>query len=141
MKLITSILILVLLSNKSLKAQSVGVSDTLAYLKAIEANKSQYVGKPFSLLQDSLKIGIKFFSPFAANTAYIDRETSTSFAFYFPQSSGDHYLSYPRLEIDWQYPLNARESNVLFDNSNGAWTSTTIFFYSIGIIANIKVIE
>ena len=85
-----------------IKAQTYGVPDTLSYLQSIVANKAQFTGQPFSVLLDSLKIQIKFFSPFGAIPHDKNKETSTSFAFYFPQTEDEMYLTYPKLRISWQ---------------------------------------
>lgn len=118
------------------------VPDTLVYLQSIVANKSQFIGRPFSVLMDSLKIQIKFFSPFGAIHYDKNKETSTSFAFYFPHTSDEMYLTYPKLEIYWQPYLNASQSDILWENNNGGgWSPTVAAFYATGIIADIKVRE
>ncbi len=43
---------------KNVNAQTTGVPDTLAYLQSIAANKSQYIGQPFSKLMDRLTLPI-----------------------------------------------------------------------------------
>ena len=57
MKNILIILIVLTGSLKQLNAQT-GVHDTLAYLQTIVANKSQYIGQPFSKLMDRLTLPI-----------------------------------------------------------------------------------
>lgn len=51
------ILIVLITSLKQLNAQT-GVPDTLAYLQSIAANKSQFIGQPFSKLIDRLTLPI-----------------------------------------------------------------------------------
>ncbi len=123
------------------KAQNYGVPDTLAYLQSIVTNKAQFIGRPFSKLQDSLKIQIKFFSPFARIHHDKTKETSTSFSFYFPQDGlDDFYLTYPSLEIYWHPYLNATQSDILWEDTNGGgWSTSVINFYANGIISDIKV--
>ena len=95
MKKIIILLFIALFAITKSNAQTTAVTDTLAYLKSIEANKALYIGQPFSVLMDSLKINIKFFSPFASIPYDKNKETSTSFSFYFPQNAEEIYLTYP----------------------------------------------
>lgn len=134
--------VLSVLKIGKIKAQPFGVADTLAYIQTIANNKTFYIGKPFSVLMDSLKIQIRFFSPFASIPYAIAKETSTSFSFYFPQTTDDFYLSYPKLEIYWKPYLNAYQSGILWENHNGGgWSPAVSTFYANGIIADIKVRE
>jgi len=138
--LLVTIICSTLLTN--LKAQIYGVPDTLAYLNSIEAKKAQFIGQPFSNLADSLKIQIRFFSPFANISYDKTKETSTTFSFYFAQSIDEHYLSYPRLKISWQPYLNATQSDSLWESNNGGgWTLAVASFYANAIISDIKVVE
>lgn len=127
---------------KSANAQTYGVSDTLAYLQTIIANKSQFINKPFSVLRDSLKVEVKYFHP-RRNIHYdISKETSTRFSFYFPQNADDLYLAYPYLEVYWQTPLNAAQSDTLWKiNGGGGWSSAVAAFYVNGIIKDIQIRE
>ncbi len=122
-------------------AQTSIVPDTLAYLQTIVANKSQYIGQPFSSLLNSLQIQIKHFSPFGSIPHDKSKETSTSFAFYFSQSTDDHYLSYPRLKISWLPYLDNNQAHILYNQYDGHWVSAVAAYYSGGIIADIKVAE
>lgn len=137
MKKIILIMLIIAFSTKT-KAQ---VPDTLAYLNSIVANKAQYIGQPFSILKNNLQIQIKFFSPFASISYDKSKETSTSFSFYFPQIGiNDFYLTYPKLEIYWQIPLNASQSDILWEaNNGGGWSTSVANFYANGLIADIKV--
>lgn len=135
-------ILLILAGTKSLNAQTAGVPDTLAYLQSIVANKSHFIGQPFSVLRDSLKIQIKFFSPFASIPHDRSKETSTSFAFYFPLTAEEIYLTYPKLEIYWQPYLDCNQSHMLYSNNNGGgWSSAVSAFYVNGTIADIKLRE
>lgn len=118
------------------------VPDTLAYLQSIVANKSQFIGHPFSVLMDSLKIQIKFFAPFSGMHYDTTKETSTSFSFYLPQGVSDLYLSYPRLDIIWYPYLNAVESGSLHSQYRTVgWAPAIASFYSSGIIKDIVILE
>ncbi|HWC55198.1 MAG TPA: hypothetical protein VG676_16550 [Chitinophagaceae bacterium] len=135
-----SVVVLVM-GTKNSDAQT-GVPDTLTYLQTIVANKANYIGQPFSTLLDTLQIQVKFFSPFAAIHYDKNKETSTSFAFYFPQTEDEMYLTYPCLEIYWQTYLNMNQSLSLYNfNNGGGWTTAVYNFYKNAIIKDIKVRE
>jgi len=135
------ILIIAVISLSKANAQT-NIPDTLAYMKTIVANKAQFIGKPFSVLYDSLKIQIKFFSPFAHITYNIYKETATRFGFYFPLSVDDMYLTYPLLRISWQPYLDIQQARTMYNTNNGGgWSSDVLSHYATGIIADIKVIE
>lgn len=141
-KIILIISILITGFAINVNAQTPQVTDTLAYLQSIVYNKSAFIGKPFSVLMDSLQIQIKFFSPFAGISYDKSQETSTSFSFYFPQTADEIYLTYPSLEIYWHSPLNAEQSNLLYNEYNGGgWAPPVAAFYSTGIIADINIQE
>ena len=135
------VILLILITMVYVKETKAQVPDTLAYIQSVVANKAQFIGQPFSVLMDSLKIQIKFFSPFAAIPHDKNKETSTSFSFYFPQDGlEDFFLTYPKLEVIWQTPLNATLCDALWEaNNGGGWTSTVAAFYANGIVADIKV--
>jgi hypothetical protein len=136
------IMLLVIATTNSLKAQTSGVPDTLAYLQSIVANKAQFVGQPFSTLMDSLQIQIKFYFPFASLPYDKAKETSTSFAFYFPPTAEEVYLTYPHLEIYWQLPPDAEQSRTLRSQYRSiGWNLQIANHYSSKIIADIKVRE
>ena len=140
MKKIILILTITIFS-KNINAQ-IGVPDTLTYLNSIVANKNIYVGQPFSVLYNVLSIQVKFFQPFAAIHYDKNKETSTSFSFYFPLTIDDMYLAYPKLEIYWQSNLNINQSGLLYSQNNGGGWDTTVYnFYKNAIIADIKVKE
>lgn len=115
-------------------------TDTLAYLQTIVANKSQYIGRPFHDLADTMKLQFKFFSPIAAIHYDKTKETSTSFGFYFPQTADDIYLTYPSLDIYWQLYLNADQSSALYSQYNGGGWNTAVYdCYKNAIIKDIQV--
>ena len=135
-----STLIVSAIFSKEIKAQT-GVPDTLVYLKTIEANKTKYIGKPFSVLLADLQIQIKHFMPNTDIIHDIRKETSTSFGFYYPQNSDEMYLAYPRLRIIWQTPLDITLSDNLRNIYRGSWNQLSILLYSNSIIADIKIRE
>lgn len=130
------------LLSLNMKAQVNPVTDTLAYLQTVIANKAQFIGQPFSKLSDSLRIQIKFFSP-SGDIPYDRRkETSTRFGFCFPAIADEIYLTYPSVRVIWQSPLNAVQSDIIYDNNNGGgWNATSSAFYSTGIIRDIQLVE
>ncbi|MFD2575279.1 hypothetical protein ACFSPU_02975 [Haoranjiania flava] len=114
------IILMVLFITKGINAKT-GVPDTLAYLNQIKANKAYYIGKPFSVLLDSLRPSIIFFSPISWNSAYKDKETSTKFYFIKPEYMED-FGSY-NFEIKWVTPLNRTSSDQIFSSGQyaGQW--------------------
>ena len=123
------------------KAQTVPpISDTLTYLQSIVNNKAYFIGHPFSVLMDSLQIQIKFFSPFAKIHHDNNKETSTSFSFYFPITHEEMYLTYPKLEVFWQPYLNINQSLIFYNQFRSVgWNPTIKSHYSSGIITDIRV--
>jgi len=141
-KIILIIIIFFTAIIKNANAQSSGVPDTLAYLQSIVANKSKYIGKPFSVLMNSLQIQIKFFSPVASISYNKNLETSTLFSFIFPRNSEEIYLTYPSLEIYWKPYLNAVQSELLYSQSRSVgWYPAVEGFYGNALISDIKVLE
>ena len=126
--------------SQETKAQTYGVPDTLVYLQSIVANKAHFIGQPFSVLIDSLKIQIKYFGPNSGIVYDVSKETSTSFGFRTPQNAEEIYLTYPHLLVYWQPCLNANQSRILYNTTVG-WTSTIAAFYATGIIADIQIRE
>ncbi len=129
------------LINNKVIAQTTGVSDTLAYLQTIVANKSQYIGQPFSVLLGNLQVSIKYFTPFGSLSQDITKETSTEFSFYFPQTASGIYLTYPSLRISWEPYLDNINAHSLFNQYNGGWFSPVLLHYSTAVIADIQIRE
>ncbi|MGB3115483.1 MAG: hypothetical protein WBB11_04605 [Ferruginibacter sp.] len=115
----------------------------MAYLQSIVANKANYIEYPFSLLKSNLQIEIKFFQPFAAIHFDKNKETSTSFVFYFPPSQEEIYLIYPCVEIYWQTPLDITQFDEIRRNNNnrGQWNSSSEANYSNAIVKDIQIRE
>ena len=93
------IIVITFLLTHTLHAQTIPVTDTLGYLKSIYANKSQFIGKPFSNLLDSLKINIVYFGTNAGITSDKSKETSSAFYFIIPEYFEDFASRY--IEIYW----------------------------------------
>lgn len=130
-----------LISSAKLNAQ---VPDTLVYLQNIIANKTQFIGHPFSKLFDSLNLNIqiKYFHPRRGAISNSNKEMYTAFAFYYPAIAEDVYLTYPCLEIHWQTPLNANQSFLLFNsNGGGQWNVSVYNYYKSVIIKDIGILE
>jgi len=132
-KIFFIISIFCLISSAKINAQ---VPDTLAYLQSIIANKTQYIGHPFSKLFDSLNLNIqiKYFHPKRGGFRDSNVETATLFAFYYPETENELYLIYPCLIVHWQIPINANQSFTLYNVNNGGQWSTSIYNYYLNII-------
>ena len=139
-KIFVILLIITVVFAKNTNAQT-GVPDTLVYLQTIVANKTNYIGQPLSTLLNNLQIQIKYFSPFPSLPYDMTKETSTQFSFYFPQNEDEIYLTYPSLRISWQPYLDAAQSDILFGNTGGGWTTAVYDFYKNAIIADIQIRE
>lgn len=133
------IMALVFFTQKT-KAQT-GVPDTLVYLQNIVANKAQYIGQPFSLLNNSLQIEIKYFFPFGGIHYDMKKETHTSFAFYFPNNSDELYLTFPKIIVYWQTPLNMTLSDNIRGANRGRWDTSSVALYGNAIIKDITLRE
>jgi len=136
MKKITFILIALAVAATT-KAQTTTVTDTVAYLKSIETQKSLFVGKPFSVLLDSLKIDIKAFAG-TPNPTNISKEKATSFYFVNPKYLEDFSEKY--LRIEWATELDGTRSDEIFDTPtvSGTWIAEARDFYKTAIIKDIK---
>jgi len=131
--------------NKSFsQSYQTHVSDTLNYLHYIVANKQQFIGQPFSVLKDSLKINIKYFSPFGAYHYDQSKETDTRIAFNYIENLEDFYLTYPSLNITWVQPLDlvlAHQIRQSFRTSGTAWGTRAYQHYATAIIKDINLVE
>lgn len=117
--------------------QALPSADTLTYLKTITAQKQKYIGKPFSVLLNDLKISIVVFYPHASIHSAKSKETSTAFRFIVPE-----YLEgykFPHLEVYWEPYLNADLSDEIFKKYEipGWWSPEAIEFCRNAIIKNI----
>lgn len=129
----------VVICSGNIKAQ---VPDTLAYMQQVVNNKAQFVGKPFSVLMDSLKIYLKFFTPGRTEPFNKNKEVSTFFSFVFPETAEDMYLAYPMLYINWQTSLNAVQIDELYrQNDGGGWSPQVSAFFANAIVSDIRIFE
>jgi len=145
-KLLTLLFILIITTSSKLAAQTYPspVTDTLNYLRYIVANKQQFIGQPFSVLYDSLKIQIKYFCPFGAYHYDQSKETHARFGFNNSINLEDFYLTYPGVRITWQQPLNlANAFNIYYSfvNSNVGWGTRAYQHYANAIIKDISLVE
>ncbi|MCB0710294.1 MAG: hypothetical protein KDC15_12990 [Chitinophagaceae bacterium] len=133
-KLIFILVVSILLYAKSSSAQI----DTSAVIQNIVNNKSQFIGQPFSILYNQLPIQIKYYFPWPNFNRNRYQEPSTSFSFYFPQNTGESFLTYPGLRIYWHPFLNRSQSVALYTQGRGAWTSAVALHYGSAIISDIR---
>ncbi len=129
------LLLSVLVTINMAKAQS-SMADTLANLQAIDNNKSVFVGKPFSVLLDSLKYKMVYFGPDAGITSDISKETSTRFYFINPESLEDFQSAY--IEVFWKPYLDHKIAMQIYGAYDG-WSLQAEQFYRKGIIKKIEV--
>ena len=139
-KIISSLIILMLFVSKS-NAQTTGVPDTLAYLQTIVANKAQYIGQPLSLLINHLQIQVKEFTPFGMIHHKKDKETSTAFGFYCPNSPSELYKLSPTLEVFWNPYLNKSNSMSFFTLFGGCWAPQVYTHYANEIVRDIRILK
>jgi len=133
-KVLIIIISVFILHSTCLKAQ---VADTGVYIQQILANKSNYIGKPFSVLEKSLSIKVKQFNPFADIHWDQTKETSTFMGFINPVTDED--FSFPGLVIYWQPYLNHKRADSLYAKTDGgSWTPEVSSFYSAGVINDIS---
>jgi hypothetical protein len=131
----------ILTSNS--RAQTIGVPDTLAYLNNIVANKTLYIGQPFSVLANSLQISIKYFNPDASVHHKKNCEDETSLAFYNSLNANDYHLSFPRLIIYWSPPFKNINLSIAIRDADSlqGWNAIAKAHYANSIIADIRVFE
>lgn len=124
-------------SFSAAQAQTTPITDTVAYLKSIEARKAEFIGKPFSVLLKELKLPIIGFSPIGGKHSDKSAETGTIFDFYTddPQESEDETL----LDILWQTPLNKEKSSKIAGKTQprGKWNAEALENYKDAIIRDI----
>lgn len=129
-----------LLSFLTAQSQTLPVTDTLAYLKSIEARKAEFIGLPFSKLLNELKINIVDFGPIGANSNDIKQETSTVIMFKKPIASQD-YFDFPRISIYWRFYVDIDQSTAIATQTSvyGKWTNSARQYYQNFIIDDIIV--
>jgi len=138
-------LTILLSTNKSFsQSYPTHITDTLNYLRYIVSNKQQFIGQPFNVLKDSLKIDIKYFCPFGAYHFDQSKETHSRFGFNFSDNLEDFYLTYPGINITWQQPLNlvlAYQIAQGYENTGTAWGTRAYQHYASAIIKDISLVE
>ncbi|HNP33975.1 MAG TPA: hypothetical protein PKN96_11845 [Flavobacterium sp.] len=122
----------------SSEAQS---SDTLTYLNHIVATKSNYIGRPFSVLLDSLQLPIKAFNISTYRSQNLKKESSILIGFAYANTPETIDLTFPRLEIIWQIPNDAIATWDLYRIYDGAWNPSVQGYYQNKIILDLFVIE
>jgi hypothetical protein len=145
MKKIVLIVAIVCCSAKSFcQSYPTPVTDTLGYLRYLVANKQLFIGQPFSVLNDSLKIQIKYFSPFGAYHSDQSLETHSRFAFNFKNTLADFYLTYPGLQITWQQPLDLTLAYQIaqgYENTGFAWGTRAYQHYANAVVKDVRLVE
>jgi hypothetical protein len=145
MKKVALIIAIVCCSAKSFcQSYPTPVTDTLGYLRHLVANKQQFIGQPFSVLNDSLKIQIKYFSPFGAYHHDQSKETDSEFGFNNSIDIADFYLTYPRIRIYWQQPLGlyqAIQLTYLYNGSMVAWGTRAYQHYANAVVKDVRLVE
>ncbi|OJU22408.1 MAG: hypothetical protein BGN92_01090 [Sphingobacteriales bacterium 41-5] len=134
------IILAFLFSFATAQAQTQPVTDTLAYLKSIEARKAEFVGQPFSKLLNELKINIIKFGPIGSNSNDITQEPTTVFRFKRPIASQD-YLDFPSISIYWHSYIDIDLSTAIATQTSvyGKWTDSAKLYYQNFIIDDIIV--
>jgi hypothetical protein len=138
LKLFFAILIILVSCTNPSKAQ---VTDTLAYLRSIEANKAQFIGRDFAYLVSNLQIQIKHFSPNILPKQILVEE-SCSFGFKrISAELGSAYIFYPRIDIEWQSTLNINGSRAVAGRWDGVSITPVLNRYGNCIIKDIIILE
>lgn len=129
-----------LLSFLTAQSQTLPVTDTLAYLKSIEARKAEFIGQPFSNLLNELKINIIEFGPVGANSNDIKQETGAIFRFKYADINRNYHDD-PILIIYWRSYVDINQSNAIASQTSvyGKWTNSARQYYKNFIIDDIIV--
>jgi len=133
-------IILLLISTcvfNTTQAQTTPITDTVAYLKSIEARKAEFIGKPFSVLLNELKLPILGFGPIGGRPYDRSAETNTVFDFYTDDKEESE--SETKLSIYWKTPLDANKSAPIWNKTTprGKWNSEALENYKDAIIRDI----
>ncbi|MEJ5104162.1 hypothetical protein [Chryseobacterium sp. MYb328] len=111
--------------------------DTLNYLKAFEANKAQYIGKPFSgLLNDMTKIQPK---AMWHNGPFNNKNIRTSSDLGFYDLSKGYEFNAITFVVYWQDPVSATDANYYKIKNKNNFTSEEKNFFGNKIIKDIMV--
>ncbi|MGL5234299.1 MAG: hypothetical protein ACRC8Z_06060 [Empedobacter falsenii] len=121
----------------SLQIVNAQVADTLSYVKQFEINKTNYIGKPFSvLLNDMNKIKIQTVVPESSGKS-IKHFVASTFKFELPQNSFKDNIVL--MVIEWKGELPKSDIKYYNDRSKDIFTSEEKNYYSNKIIRNIIV--
>lgn len=121
----------------SLQIVNAQVSDTLSYVKQFEINKTNYIGKPFSvLLNDLNKIKIQTVFPVASGKS-IKHFVASRFKFELPQNSFKDNVVL--MVVEWKGESPDSDIKYYNDRSKYIFTSEEKNYYSNKIIRNIIV--
>lgn len=121
----------------SLQIVNAQVSDTLSYVKQFEINKTNYIGKPFSvLLNDMNKIKIQTVTPSSSGKS-IKKFVASRFKFELPHNSFKDNVVL--MVIEWKGELNKSDIQYYNDRSKDVFTDNERNYYSNKIIRNIIV--
>lgn len=131
-------LLSVILMSASFQIARSQTNDTLAILQNIVANKSSYIGQSFTFFNNQLPIAIKHFLPLPGSPRNLEK--TTAFAFYYPANLNVGFKGNRTLVIQWQQPLDRRQSRYLHHQTNGAWSTAASSFYASSIIADISIL-
>lgn len=125
-----------LLLTFALFTKSYAQLDTLNYIKQFEANKSNYIGQPFSkLLNDMVQIQPKTVMPILS---FKPKNYTLKSTFYFCEKEGS-FSNAITLEIEWQNPIPRTDTKYYEGKNNFYFTTDEKIFYSSKIVKNIKV--
>jgi len=121
------------------EAQNATITDTLAYLKSIEARKTEFVGQPFSKLLSELKIDILIFTPIGSNPTDIKQEMSTVFRTKIPKNLNEY--KYPCIDIIWLSYVNIDQSLSIAEQTGtfGKWTDNAKQHYQKFVVADLYI--
>ena len=127
-------LIILLFSLQTISAQE---TDTLAYVKQFEIDKTNYIGKPFSvLLNDMNKIKIQTVTPSSSGKS-IKHFVASRFKFELPQNSFKDNVVL--MVVEWKGESPDSDIKYYNDRSKYIFTSEEKNYYSNKIIRNIIV--
>lgn len=122
------------------RSQTVPITDTLAYLKSIEARKAEFISQPFSKLLNELNINIVEFGPVASNSSDIMQETGSILRFKYADINRN-YNDDPICIIYWRSYVDIDKSDSIATQTDvyGKWTDSAKLYYQNFIVDDIIV--